>query len=1035
ITVVINDNGNTGVGGGIDQTIGVVNVDITAVNDAPVNTVPGIQTVAEETTTAISGLSISDVDAGSSNLTTRLQVSAGTLNVTLSGSATMSGGSNGSGDLTIQGSVADINSTLASLTYTSNTNVVGTAADTLTMTTNDLGNTGTVGPLVDSDSVQIDITGVNDTPDVVAPGLAFTVNEQTNLDLHGTGFSVTDVDAASGVMTASFSVGEGLISLSAGDSGIKTVSNNGSNVSFTGMLSQINDLLTGTSTGTIVYNNPSDTPSANTTVTLTVNDAGNTGVDPGTTGDGTSEQDSASQTINITAVNDDPTNAGSLPTDIAVTEDVLSSVNLSPINFADIDAGSSSLTVTLSTSTGGELTLAANGSLTFGGSTTSRTISGSIADLNTYFDNPANLRYLHGTPGINGDNADTITVVINDNGNTGVGGGIDQTIGVVNVDITAVNDAPDVIFFTIGGPYPYQENDGAVSTVASLMVSDRDDTHLESATVQIVSGYNPLEDVLSFVDQNGISGSYDNTTGTWTLTGTATVADYQTALRSITYTNTSENPDTTLRTLRYIVNDGQLNSAAINDTIQIERINDDPINAGSLPSDITVTEDVASNIDLSTVTFNDVDADSSSLTVTLATSSGGQVNASTGPGITLGGTAEARTFTGSIADLNSYFSHSSNITYIHAIPGTFGENVDTINVVINDNGHSGTGGGTDQNFGSINVDIVSAQVNQAPVAIDDSISVDAGSSITLASPGVLSNDVDPDGDAITAELVSGVANGVVSLSPNGAVVYTPNAGFFGQDAFRYRVTDGSLSSEIVQVDLFVNLVAVPPLPAGPSDPVSPEQPEPSPPSDADPITENNSSTTPEVIGVKTQPTVVPPLVQPPTSQPPTQQPVEASGDDGLQTSELLGRITVAEDADEVSPNKFRGLGNLESRLFNIFGKQSLPSINVAYASHEVQQLERMLQLDLQQAIVWTQWENQEKQDEHGIATVFVGSAGAGMGMFSIGYVFWALRGGAVITALASSVPAWRLIDPTAMLTAYRGAVAIKERDLDSLIGG
>ncbi|MCA9128695.1 MAG: cadherin-like domain-containing protein, partial [Planctomycetales bacterium] len=116
-----------------------------------------------------------------------------------------------------------------------------------------------------------------------------------------------DVDAASGTMTATFTVGEGDITLVAGDSGVTITANNASTVSFTGTLSQIDALLTGTSTGTIVYNNGSDTPVASTTITLTVNDGGNTGADPSLTGDGSSEEDSASQTINITAVNDIPT--------------------------------------------------------------------------------------------------------------------------------------------------------------------------------------------------------------------------------------------------------------------------------------------------------------------------------------------------------------------------------------------------------------------------------------------------------------------------------------------------------------------------------------------------------------------------------------------------------------------------------------------------------------------------------------------------------------------------------------------------------
>ena len=73
-------------------------------------------------------------------------------------------------------------------------------------------------------------------------------------------------------------------------------------------------------------------------------------------------------------------------------------------------------------------------------------------------------------------------------------------------------------------------------------------TNLTGATVRILSGYYAGEDALNFIDQLGISGSYDAVSGTLTLSGTASVADYQTALRSITYENSSEAPNTADRT-------------------------------------------------------------------------------------------------------------------------------------------------------------------------------------------------------------------------------------------------------------------------------------------------------------------------------------------------------------------------------------------------------------------------------------------------------------------------------------------------------
>ena len=85
---------------------------VNAVNDAPVNTVPGAQSVAEDTALPIAGVSVADVD--SSTLTTTLSVSSGTINVT-AGPGVIG---NGSASVTITGTAAQINAALAGLSYT-----------------------------------------------------------------------------------------------------------------------------------------------------------------------------------------------------------------------------------------------------------------------------------------------------------------------------------------------------------------------------------------------------------------------------------------------------------------------------------------------------------------------------------------------------------------------------------------------------------------------------------------------------------------------------------------------------------------------------------------------------------------------------------------------------------------------------------------------------------------------------------------------------------------------------------------------------
>jgi hypothetical protein len=100
-------------------------------NNAPVNTVPGALSVNEDTALAFTGanaISVNDVDGNLAS--TQLSVTNGTLNVTLSGAATISAGGNGTSTLTISGSQADINATLASLSYQGTANYHG--SDTLT---------------------------------------------------------------------------------------------------------------------------------------------------------------------------------------------------------------------------------------------------------------------------------------------------------------------------------------------------------------------------------------------------------------------------------------------------------------------------------------------------------------------------------------------------------------------------------------------------------------------------------------------------------------------------------------------------------------------------------------------------------------------------------------------------------------------------------------------------------------------------------------------------------------------------------------
>lgn len=173
LTVSINDNGNTG-GSALTDTK-TVTINVTAVNDAPVNSVPAAQSTSRDIILAFNtvqdnALSISDVDAGSSLVTVTLSAVNGTLSLTATSGVTLETGNGVNNSLIrLQGSQADINATLQSLTFKPNAGFVGTAQ--LTIQTNDLGNTGSGGAKSSIDTVSINITNPNPSvSNVVAYG-------------------------------------------------------------------------------------------------------------------------------------------------------------------------------------------------------------------------------------------------------------------------------------------------------------------------------------------------------------------------------------------------------------------------------------------------------------------------------------------------------------------------------------------------------------------------------------------------------------------------------------------------------------------------------------------------------------------------------------------------------------------------------------------------------------------------------------------------------------------------------------------------
>ena len=108
----------------------------------------------------------------------------------------------------------------------------------------------------------------------------------------------------------------------------------------------------------------------------------------------------------------------------------------------------------------------------------------------------------------------------------------------------------------------YTGGQGALVFDAGITVSDTDSPALTGATMTISGNLQASEDTLAFTTQNGITGSFNATTGVLSLTGSATVAHYQAALRSVTYANTASSPATITRTVTVVVTDGTATSNA-----------------------------------------------------------------------------------------------------------------------------------------------------------------------------------------------------------------------------------------------------------------------------------------------------------------------------------------------------------------------------------------------------------------------------------------------------------------------------------------
>ncbi|MEX0781289.1 MAG: Ig-like domain-containing protein [Dehalococcoidia bacterium] len=398
------------------------------------------------------------------------------------------------------------------------------------------------------------------------------------------------------------------------------------------------------------------------------------------------------------------------------------------------------------------------------------------------------------TPAANAFGVATVTVVLTDNGGTENGGDDTSDPQQFTITVTPVNDAP--VITTSAGSASFTEGGGPVAVDPGLTVIDPD-SQIAAATAQITSNCSAAEDVLAFTNQLGITGSYNGATCTLTLSGTASVADYQTALRSITYENVSDSPSPVTRTVTFQVTDSDAapSNLASRD-VTVAAANDAPVittTAGALAytegdpatvidSGLTVTDADDANLEGATVRISAGFQSGDELLFTDQNGITGSYSSGTGV-LTLTGTSSVANYQTALRSVE--YRHSGDN------PGTS----KTIEFRADDGDGLGPAATRD-----INV----TPVDDTPVAVDDSATL--GEDAPATAIDVLANDTDPDGGPKTIQSASDPANGTVVVAGDGlSLTYQPDVDYCNDppgvtpDTFTYTLNGGSTATVSVTV--------------------------------------------------------------------------------------------------------------------------------------------------------------------------------------------------------------------------------------------
>ena len=476
--------------------------------------------------------------------------------------------------------------------------------------------------------------------------------------------------------------------------------------------------------------------------------------------------DEARVTVTVTPVNDAPVVTN--PAAISVTEDVASP--LSGIAFTDLDAGSQPTSLTLSVPNGqGTLSASSAGGVTVSGSGSREiTLTGARHAINDY----VAADRVSFTSAANATSPVTLTIVADDNANTGSGGAKTDT-ETTTLNVASVNDAP---VNSVSGPRDTDED-------APLVVSDLSVSDVDAGSAEVRFALSVTHGKLTLSRTTGLTFT-DGADGEPSMTFTGTLADANAALDGLRFEPVPDYNGPAQLTL--VTNDqGNTGSGGEQSDTDTVGITVNPVNDGPDAVDdpaAAMSEDTDQTF---SVLGNDTDPEGNS---TLDPAS---VRIVTGQG-PAHGTATAN------ADGTISYSPDPNFNGTDSFRY---EVCDDANPALCDEAQ---------------VTVTVGAVNDAPTADPDAKSTPEDTDLVFPASDLTANDSkgpsDESAQALTVtdvSVIAGQTHGTVSLS-GGQVTYRPDANYNGPASFRYRVCDSGNPQEctvdVARVDVSVSAV-------------------------------------------------------------------------------------------------------------------------------------------------------------------------------------------------------------------------------------